>query len=69
MNLEENILFNFPKIYKIGNNKFVSNRKVNNIISDIIYFYNPKKIIIKNNKIKFFINNEKIKIISTFLIN
>jgi hypothetical protein len=67
MNLENNILFNFPKIYKIGKLKFVSLRKIKNIINDIIYFYSPEKIIIKNNKIIFYKNEEKVKIISIFI--
>ena len=64
MNLENNILFNFPKIKKLENNIFISNKKIKNIIDDIIYFYEPNQIIIEKNKISFFINNEEIIIFS-----
>lgn len=66
MNLEKNILFNLPKIKKLENNIYISNRKIKNIIDDIIYFYEPNQIIIEKNKIIFFINNIEIIIFSNY---
>jgi hypothetical protein len=67
MDIENNILFNLPKIKQLEKNIFVSNRKIKNIINDIFYFYSPSKIIIEYNKITFFINNDEIIIYSTFI--
>jgi len=67
MDIENNILYNLPKIKQLEKNIFVSNRKIKNIINDILYFYSPSKIIIEYNKITFFINFEEIIIYSTFV--
>ena len=39
MDIENNILYNLPKIKQLEKNIFVSNRKIKNIINDILYFY------------------------------
>ena len=67
MDIENNILYNLPKIKQLEKNIFVSNRKIKNIINDILYFYSPSKIIIEYNKITFFINFDEIIIYSTFV--
>ena len=69
MDIENNILYNLPKIKQLEKNIFVSNRKIKNIINDILYFYSPSKIIIEYNKITFFINFDEIIIYSTFIFH
>lgn len=58
MNIEENILFNFSRIQKIGKYKFIIYRKLKYVLLDIIYFYEPKFLLVKNNNLIIFkINN------------